>query len=45
MRQLGYKLSFPNTSLQYFISQKHTILSPIKEHRVISIPKANLKPK
>ena len=45
MRTLGYKIKFPSTSLDYLIGQKDTILSAVKEHGVVCIPKAELKPK
>ena len=45
MRTLGHKIKFPNTSLDYLVAQKDTILSAVKEHGVVCIPKAELKPK
>ena len=45
MRRLGHKIHFPNTSIDYLLGKKDTILSAIKEHGAICIPNADLKPK
>ena len=45
MRKLGHQLIFSNTSLDYLVQQKNTILSAIKQHGVVCIPNAAFKPK